>query len=164
VGVVILPTGFIPFPTFSAVRYDDAYITWIDDGKMAWTLYAGGVAADPRVEISARPVPQEPMVNACLVCYASTDWLDVPRQYIIANLGFSLNFGGIDLDRIAFPATMSIDYIRVYQPKDAINIGCDPKDFPTAAYIQTSVSLSCTPDLLNSVLDAGTRRLILIRT
>lgn len=63
------------------------------------------------------------------------------NQYIIANLGFSLNFGGIDLQRITFPATMSIDYIRVYQPQNAINIGCDPKDFPTAAYIQTSVAL-----------------------
>jgi hypothetical protein len=32
---------------------------------------------------------------------------------------------------------MSVDYIRVYQSSDAINIGCDPKDFPTAAYINT---------------------------
>jgi hypothetical protein len=77
---------------------------------------------------------------------------DIPHQYILANLGFSLNFGGIDLDRITFPATMSIDYIRVYQPQDAVNVGCDPKDFPTAAYIQTSVSIISLPppDLLNS--------------
>lgn len=32
---------------------------------------------------------------------------------------------------------MSVDYIRVYQPKGAHNIGCDPPDFPTAAYINT---------------------------
>jgi hypothetical protein len=31
---------------------------------------------------------------------------------------------------------MRVDYIRVYQPKNAINIGCDPKDFPTSAYIE----------------------------
>jgi hypothetical protein len=30
---------------------------------------------------------------------------------------------------------MRIDYIRVYQPTNAINIGCDPPDFPTEAYI-----------------------------
>jgi hypothetical protein len=30
---------------------------------------------------------------------------------------------------------MRIDWIRVYQPQGSINIGCDPKDFPTAAYI-----------------------------
>lgn len=30
---------------------------------------------------------------------------------------------------------MRVDWIRVYQPKDAINVGCDPKEFPTEAYI-----------------------------
>jgi len=63
------------------------------------------------------------------------------NQYIIANLGLSLNFGPIDMDHLTFPATMSIDWIRVYQPKNAINIGCDPRDFPTAAYIQTYVGV-----------------------
>lgn len=38
------------------------YITWITDNKPAWTIKAGGMAADSRVDISARPVPQEPMV------------------------------------------------------------------------------------------------------
>lgn len=47
----------------------------------------------------------------------------------------STNFGPVDLDHLGFPVHMSIDYIRVYQPQDAINVGCDPKDFPTAAYI-----------------------------
>jgi hypothetical protein len=38
-----------------------------------------------------------------------------------------------------FPATMEVDWIRVYQHKNSINIGCDPKDFPTRAYIETWV-------------------------
>ena len=42
-------------------------ITRINDGKMAWTLYAGGVAADSRLEISARPVLQELMVRSFLL-------------------------------------------------------------------------------------------------
>lgn len=63
------------------------------------------------------------------------------HQYLIANLGFSQNFGYIDLQKLQLPATMSIDYIRVYQPKDAVNIGCDPVDFPTAKYIETYVSI-----------------------
>lgn len=71
------------------------------------------------MEIAARPISQEPM-------------------YIIANLGFSTNFvADIDFTALQFPATMSIDYVRVYQPKNAINIGCDPEDFPTAKYIET---------------------------
>ena len=52
------------------------------------------------------------------------------------NLGISQNFGFVDFEHLTFPATMRVDWIRVYQPKDAINIGCDPEAFPTAAYIE----------------------------
>jgi beta-glucanase (GH16 family) len=51
------------------------------------------------------------------------------------NLGMSTNFGPVDLEHLPFPAHMRVDYIRVYQPEDEINLGCDPKDFPTAQYI-----------------------------
>lgn len=54
----------------------------------------------------------------------------------------SKNFGVVDLQHLTFPTTMQIDWIRVYQPKDAINIGCDPSDFPTEAYINQFVSLT----------------------
>lgn len=47
----------------------------------------------------------------------------------------SENFGTVDLENLVFPTTMRIDWIRVYQHSDSINIGCDPTDFPTAAYI-----------------------------
>jgi len=42
--------------------FDDAYITWISNNKLAWTLYAGGMTGDSEAQISARPIPQEPMV------------------------------------------------------------------------------------------------------
>ena len=51
----------------------------------------------------------------------------------------SRGFGPVDLHRLTFPAHMRIDYIRVYQPTNAINIGCNPKDFPTEAYINKCV-------------------------
>lgn len=58
-------------------------------------------------------------------------------QYIIANLGMAQQFGTIDADiDTVFPATMEVDYIRIYQHKDRINVGCDPKDYPTRAYIE----------------------------
>jgi hypothetical protein len=38
------------------------YITWVSDGKPSWTINAGGIGPEPSVEISARVVPQEPMV------------------------------------------------------------------------------------------------------
>jgi beta-glucanase (GH16 family) len=114
--------------------FDDSYITWIADGKKAWTMRGAGMAADSRVEISARPVPQEPM-------------------YIIANLGMSTNFGDVDLEHLTFPTKMSIDWIRVYQPSDSINIGCDPKDFPTQAYINQYIEAYTNPNLTTWVDD-----------
>ena len=62
---------------------------------------------------------------------------DDQTKYLIANLGLSMNFAQVDLTKLTFPTTMSIDWIRVYQPKDAVNIGCDPVNFPTSQYIET---------------------------
>lgn len=95
----------------------DGYIAWVNDNNPSWTLRGSGMGPDPRVEIGARPIPQEPM-------------------YMIVNLGISAGFGGIDLVNLVFPSTMLVDWIRVYQPKGARNIGCDPPDYPTAEYIQ----------------------------
>lgn len=41
---------------------------------------------------------------------------------------------------------MRLDYVRVYQHPDKINIGCDPPERPTSAYINTCVVpiLHCT--------------------
>ncbi|THU79985.1 SKN1-domain-containing protein [Dendrothele bispora CBS 962.96] len=108
--------------------FDNAYITWINNGKAAWTLKAEAVGANSRTEIAARPVPQEPM-------------------YIIANLGISLNFGDIDFEHLTFPTVMRIDWIRVYQPSNAVNIGCDPADFPTKAYINEYIEAYTNPNL-----------------
>jgi beta-glucanase (GH16 family) len=65
------------------------------------------------------------------------------KQYIIANLGISPNFGDIDFAHLTFPTKLVIDYIRVYQPTDSINIGCDPQDFPTENYINAYVYQAC---------------------
>ncbi|KAF8167744.1 beta-glucan synthesis-associated protein [Crassisporium funariophilum] len=114
--------------------FDNSYITWISGGKAAWTLNAGGMAADSVVEIAARPIPMEPM-------------------YLIVNLGMSENFGTVDLEHLTFPAVMRVDYIRVYQPKGAINIGCDPVDFPTQAYINQYIEAYTNPNLTTWVDD-----------
>lgn len=115
------------------------------------------MAADALVDIGPRPVPQEPMVRDLNPLTHSPSHINpkipplppiplniafIPlslthTQYIIANLGFSINFGGIDFENIVLPTTMSVDYIRVYQRRDAINIGCDPISFPTRTYIET---------------------------
>ncbi|KAI0651966.1 glycoside hydrolase family 16 protein [Trametes meyenii] len=114
--------------------FGDAYIAWIADSQLAWVLKQAGMAADPVVEISDRPIPQEPM-------------------YLIMNLGISTAFGFVDFDHLSFPATMKVDYIRVYQDPDSINIGCDPPDFPTKAYIDEYIEAYTNPLLTTWVDD-----------
>jgi len=84
-------------------------------------------------------------------------------QYIIANLGMSPSFGKIDFDHLTFPTTMRIDYIRVYQQSDRVNIGCSPDNFPTADYIARSVVVlvpRCVlvPDLSRLKISRGVRQ------
>ncbi|KAG8706592.1 hypothetical protein FRC08_000955 [Ceratobasidium sp. 394] len=112
----------------------DGYITWTNDNKPTWSIRGAGMAADPRVEIGARPVPQEPM-------------------YMILNLGMSLNFGQIDWEHLVFPTWMLVDWVRVYQPKGAHNIGCSPPDYPTAEYINTYIDAYMNPNLTTWVDD-----------
>ncbi|KAJ7768363.1 glycoside hydrolase family 16 protein [Mycena metata] len=114
--------------------FDDAYIQWIADNKVSWTIHAAGLGPDPQTEIAARPVPQEPM-------------------YILANLGMSGNFGNVDIPHLTFPTTLSLEYVRVYQYADSINIGCDPPDFPTQAYINTYIEAYTNPLLTTWVDD-----------
>jgi len=116
--------------------FDNAYISWIANNKLSWTLKEAGMGADTRVEIGPRPISQEPM-------------------YIIANLGMSPGFGQIDFQDLVFPATMKIDWIRVYQPPNAINIGCDPPDFPTAAYINQYIGAYTNPNFTTWTGDFG---------
>ncbi|KAI0053742.1 glycoside hydrolase family 16 protein [Auriscalpium vulgare] len=116
--------------------FDDAYITWISSGVPSWTLKQAGMAADPNTQIAARPIPQEPM-------------------YIIMNMGMSTNFGLVDVAHIPFPVHMYIDYVRVYQPSNARNVGCDPSDFPTSQYINTYPEAYNNPNLTTWVNDYG---------
>ncbi|KAH7930678.1 glycoside hydrolase family 16 protein [Leucogyrophana mollusca] len=116
--------------------YGFEYITWIANNQAAWTLNVAGMGKDDAVEISARPIPQEPM-------------------YLIMNLGMSTNFGKVDLEHLPFPVHMRVDYIRVYQPSNARNIGCDPKDFPTEAYINAYPEAYNNPNLTTWTGDYG---------
>jgi len=114
--------------------FDNAYISWISNSNLAWTLKVAGMGADPLVNISARPVPQEPM-------------------YIIVNLGMSTNFGTVDLANLPFPVKMKVDWIRVYQPIHSQNFGCEPDGFPTQSYIKQYMEAYTNPNLTTWVDD-----------
>jgi hypothetical protein len=46
--------------------FDNAYITWVNNNVLAWTMMAGGMGPDDVVQISARPISQEPMVRPAI--------------------------------------------------------------------------------------------------
>ncbi|PKI84848.1 hypothetical protein MVES_001058 [Malassezia vespertilionis] len=95
------------------------HAAWKSNDQPTWELYPKALQPDLRSKISARPFPSEPM-------------------YILLNLGISENFGNIQWDKIitGFPFEMAIDYVRVYQDPDAIDIGCDTPEYPSKDYIE----------------------------
>ncbi|KAF7337424.1 GH16 domain-containing protein [Mycena sanguinolenta] len=114
--------------------YADAYISWITDDKLVWTMNGNMVGADTQTEIGARQVPVEPM-------------------YVIMNLGLSESFGTIDFEHLTFPAVMRIDWVRVYQDPDNVQVGCNPADYPTADYINEYMEAYTNPNLTTWVDD-----------
>jgi beta-glucanase (GH16 family) len=95
------------------------FITWYINGVPTWTAVGAVMPADPNIDVSQRIIPVEPMT-------------------IIMNLGLSRGFqSDLDFTTLTFPATMKIDYVRVFQndntPADLVS--CDPLDHPTSAYI-----------------------------
>jgi len=65
----------------------------------------------------------------------------------------SEGFGAVDFDHLPFPVDMKVDYIRVYQPQGEENIGCEPPDFPTQAYIDQYIDAYTNPNLTTWVDD-----------
>lgn len=46
---------------FEYASGNDGWITWISSGEASWTAMAAGMAGDPTVNVSQRPVPEEPL-------------------------------------------------------------------------------------------------------
>lgn len=109
-------------------RFGFEYLNDNDDGYLTWfvgleeTLSLKAKALHPNGNIGWRRISKEPMS-------------------IIMNLGISNNWAYIDWPSMIFPSTFRIDYVRVYQPPDQINLGCDPPDYPTYDYIQQHLNI-----------------------
>nr|GAT57878.1 predicted protein [Mycena chlorophos] len=117
--------------------YNDAYITWITNDAASWTLHAAGVGPNNLTQIGAREITQEPL-------------------YILINLGLSHNFvWDIDFADMSWPATMRVDWIRVYQDPNNVNqtVGCETPERPTQAYINTYIEAYTNPNLTTWVDD-----------
>ncbi|KAI0365988.1 beta-glucan synthesis-associated [Pilatotrama ljubarskyi] len=109
----------------------EGFITWQTDGKPTVRMGAAAMGPDQGPDgsqVSQRLIPEEPMS-------------------IVLNLGISKNWQTILPETMIFPAVMQIDYVRVYQRSGSTNIGCDPKDYPTADYINSHLEAYSNPNL-----------------
>ncbi|KAG7086517.1 hypothetical protein E1B28_002469 [Marasmius oreades] len=97
----------------------NSFVTFQVDGQPSYRMGYGAVGPDKGEggsQVGQRIVPEEPM-------------------YILLNMGISPNWQNINLETLLFPAEMLFDYVRIYQRKGHVNVGCNPKDYPTADYI-----------------------------
>lgn len=98
---------------------DDGYITWYVGQNAVFTVQA--YAMGPNGNVGFRRISKEPMS-------------------IIMNCGLSNSWAYIDWASFRFPMHMLVDYVRVYQPADQIDMTCDPQGYPTFDYINAHPS------------------------
>ena len=92
-------------------------ITWYIGPDKTYKLDAR--ALRPNGNVGQRTIPAEPMS-------------------MILNFGMSSGFSSLNFTGLGatLPATMRIDYVRIYQDPNSENLGCDPEDYPTTEYIR----------------------------
>ncbi|KAF3402298.1 Beta-glucan synthesis-associated protein [Talaromyces pinophilus] len=92
-------------------------VTWFVGSEKTWTIDAKAVR--PNGNIGQRVIPMEPM-------------------YPILNFGMSPSFAMLNWTGLAetWPATMRVDYIRIYQDPNEISVTCDPAGYGTTEYIK----------------------------
>lgn len=100
----------------SSLNDIDSYIIFAIDGITTFSI--NGSALHPNDYIGWRQITKEPMS-------------------LVFNMGLSYMWNqDLNTDELQLPSKFLIDYIRIYQPKDAIEMTCDPKDYPTDDYIR----------------------------
>ncbi|KAI5296667.1 hypothetical protein KEM52_002072 [Ascosphaera acerosa] len=92
-------------------------VTWFVGRDPTWKLSAQ--ALRPNGNVGQRIIPEEPMS-------------------VIVNFGMSASFAEIEEDKLRrlMPATMRVDYIRVYQDPKSSSVTCDPEGYETTGYIK----------------------------
>lgn len=118
VMATLAPTFFNSMHKFGLNWKPREYIRWYIDDQMVYEVNkeALGAQSNGTYETLERLIPVEAM-------------------FVIFNFAMSDTFTKVDLDRLGFPADYKVDYVRVYQEKESINVGCSPKDYPTEQYI-----------------------------
>lgn len=87
-------------------------------------------AFGPNGNIGQRIMPEEPMS-------------------VIANFGLSSGFAYLDVPGLEalMPATMRVDYVRIYQEDGRESVTCDPEGYETTEYIKRHIQAYMNPNL-----------------
>jgi beta-glucan synthesis-associated protein KRE6 len=107
---------------------DDGDVIWyVGDDTPTWRAHAS--AFRPNGNIGRRVIPEEPM-------------------YVILNVGMSPTFSALNMTFLTemFPATMKVDYVRIYQDSSQ-EIGCDPEGYETTTYINNHLDVYTNPNI-----------------
>lgn len=102
------------------------YIRWFIGNDPTHTVFAPAIG--PNGNVGQREISKEPMS-------------------IILNLGISNSWVYIDWPSLVWPSHLRIDYVRIYQPRNALSITCDPPDYPTYDYIQNHIDVYNNPNI-----------------
>ncbi|KAJ9300854.1 CAZyme family GH16 [Paecilomyces variotii] len=103
-------------------------VTWFVGQDKTWTV--DGRSIGPNGNVGQRVIPTEPMS-------------------IVMNFGMSNGFSSINMTGIGklLPATMRVDYIRIYQDPDENLVTCDPPGYETTEYIKNHPEAYSNPNL-----------------
>ncbi|KAH8549648.1 putative beta-glucan synthesis-associated protein SKN1 [Umbelopsis sp. PMI_123] len=107
---------------------EQSYIRWLINGQETWRMLEPAVGPNPKSQVSQRLISNEPMS-------------------VVFNLGMSNNWGTVNLNELPIPANYYIDYIRIYQHPNRVNLNCDPQDYPTSEYIKLHYNAYTNPNL-----------------
>lgn len=111
-----------------------SYVKFEVNNKPMFTISESALASNGL--IGSRQITKEPMS-------------------LIFNMGLSKIWNPkLQVQKLKLPAKFYIDYIRVYQPLDSIELTCDPDDFATSSYIDSHAN-AYTNWELNTWNDAG---------
>ncbi|PWN42600.1 concanavalin A-like lectin/glucanase [Ceraceosorus guamensis] len=105
------------------------FLTWYVDGKPTWRMDGKSMPANADIGVGQRHVPTEPMS-------------------IVINFGISQGFQNVVFDTLNFPATMKVDYVRVYQKNgQPERVSCSPPDHPTSDFIERHKDVYYNPNV-----------------
>lgn len=113
---------------FEYVLGDQGGISWVVGDDYTFSMEAQSIRANGNV--GQRVIPEEPMS-------------------VVVNFGMSMSFAQVFLADLAatMPATMRVDYIRIYQDPESESVTCDPPGYPTTAYIADHPKAYLNPNM-----------------